>query len=167
MRSLKILLIILAITSALSLIFAGPIPHLLQWLNPHMWLGQSAWGINHFFYWQIFTYILVPPLESQASLGFLVNTAFTLYLLYTVGSSMIIQKGARAFWMLFALGGAIGGLMTAVALYVSHANGLLAGWTPALYALLMGWMLLNPHARVLVLFAIPMQVKWVVLGAAA
>ena len=49
MRSLKILLLILGITTALSLIFAGPIPVFLQWYNPHMWLGQSAWGMENFF----------------------------------------------------------------------------------------------------------------------
>ena len=167
MRSLKILLLILGVITALSLIFAGPIPVFLQWYNPHMWLGQSAWGIENFFYWQIFTYILVPPLESEASFGFLINTFFTLYLLWTVGSSLIFQKGIKTFWMLFLGGGAIGGLMTALTLHFSHAQGLLAGWTPALYSLLMGWMLLNPRARVLVFLAIPMQVKWVVVGAAA
>ena len=69
--------------------------------------------------------------------------------------------------MLFLGGGAVGGLMTALTLHLTHAAGLLAGWTPALYSLLMGWMLLNPRARVLVFFAIPCQVKWVVVGAAA
>ena len=166
-RSLKILLITLGISSALSLIFTGPIPHLLHYFNPHMWLSLSHWGLNSYFMWQIVTYILVPPPGTVASLSFLINTAFTLYLVHTVGSALIAQKGQKHFWILFAGGGAVGGALTALMLFLSGSMGVLAGWTPALYAILVGWMLLNPHAQVLVFFALPMRVKWVVVGAAA
>ena len=166
-RSLKILMIILASTSLLSLIFAGPIPQLMQWLNPHMWLGLSKWGLSTGFVWQTVTYAFLPPLDRDASIHFLLHTVFILYLLWMVGTSLMGQKGIKQFWILFLGGALTGGLITSILLLTGQMNGLLAGWSPALYALFMGWMLLNPHARILVFFAIPMKVQWVVLIGAA
>ena len=132
-----------------------------------MWLGLSDWGIKKYFLWQIGTYILLPSHDADASIMFLINTGFTLYLLWTLGNSLSYQKSARSFWTLFLGSGAFGGACAALALLATGTHGFLAGWTPALYGLMMGWMLANQHGRVLVFFAIPMPVKWVVVGAAA
>ncbi|MCP5491660.1 MAG: hypothetical protein H7A40_01280 [Chlamydiales bacterium] len=166
-RSVKYLLIILAATTAISLIFKGPIPTWLKWYDPHMWLGLSDWGMHKYFIWQIATYILLPTPDADASLMFLFNTGFTLYLLWTIGKTLTHQKSLRDFWLLFLGSGVFGGACAALTLTFTHTTGHLAGWTPALYGLLIGWMLANQHGRVLVFFAIPMPIKWVILGAAA
>lgn len=165
MRPIKILITVLAAACAIALIFQGPVPETFKRFDPQIWLGLSKSGLNHLYFWQIFSYILLPSADADASFGFLLNTGFNFYLLWSISQSFIAQKGQKNFWMLFLGSSIFSGLCAGATLFLTTSTTILTGWTPGLYALLVGWMLLNANGRLHIFARLP--IKWIVLGMAA
>jgi membrane associated rhomboid family serine protease len=120
-------------------------------------LTLSRNGIEHFFLWQLITYIFLE--KGPFSLSFFINLAFNMYLLWVFGSLLMERAEARLFFLLYFGAALVGGLF---ALADPHA--LLASSTNGVYALLVAWMLLNQHAKLLFFFALPLKAKWLILG---
>ena len=132
--------------------------------NPIALFSLSPWGINHFFYWQFITHFLLVNPQGGLSLMFLVNLFFSCYMLYMIGLMIIGTRGVKDFLTLFIGGGLISGLAGYALLTSMGTPGLIIGTSSALYALLTSWMMVNPHAQVLVFFAIPVRIKWLITG---
>lgn len=114
-------------------------------------------GVEHFFLWQPFTYIFFE--KGPFSVSFFLNLAFNMYLLWVFGSYLLERSHTRLFLLLYFGASILGGL---AALIDPHV--FLTSSTNGVYAVLVAWMLLNQHAKLLFFFAIPFQAKWLILG---
>ncbi len=154
-RPLKFLLLATFFTSLVCALFpASGLEELL---------GISAWGVEHFFLWQFFSYLFVHPATHGVSFSFLVSLSFNLYLLWIIGTSLIERRGIFSFFTLyFASGVFVGIFLFLLQLYVGSSF-LFSGNTPSLYAILLAWIMLHPDAQLLFLFALPIKAKWLVL----
>ena len=70
----------------------------------------------------------------------------------------------RLFYALFFGSAAAAGLLAWCAMIGSQLASPLFGSSPALYALLTAWVILNPDARMLLFFAVPFKARHVLLG---
>jgi rhomboid protease GluP len=149
-RALKIFLILTGVIGILS-------PLLFPWL------GLSLAGISKGFYWQFLTYLFVEPTASN-NFASLLHLAFNLFLLWTFGGALIQRSHAGMFFALFFSAGLVASLLGFGLMQLIHWPGLLAGNSPALYAILIAWCLLNPHAKLLLFFSLPCKATWLLLG---
>ena len=135
--SLKILLGATLLTSLFS-----------HFLAPYLVLTS-----NHSF-WQLFTYPLIHPFPSA-----LLHLAFNLYLLWTFGASLIERIHAPRFFILY-FGASLAGALSALAAMTLFSSALpLFGSTTPIFALLIAWTLLNPGARLLLFFSVPLKAQ--------
>ncbi|MDN3507657.1 MAG: rhomboid family intramembrane serine protease [Simkaniaceae bacterium] len=132
--------------------------------NPIALFSLSPWGIKHFFYWQFFTHFFLINPQGGLSILFLFNLFISCYMLYMIGLMIIGTRGVKDFLTLFLGGGIISGLAGYLLLSAFGTPGLIIGTSSALYALLTAWMMINPNAQVLVFFAIPLRIKWLISG---
>jgi membrane associated rhomboid family serine protease len=148
MRTPLKILIFLTIGVSLA---AGFLPQL------YGWLALTRAGIEHLFIWQLITYIFLEP--GPISLGFFIQLAFNMYILWMFGSSLIERSHTRLFLTLY-LGAALVGGLTALA----FPHTALAGSTNAVFAVLTAWAMVNPGSQLLLFFAIPFKAEWLVLA---
>ncbi len=124
----------------------------------------SLWGIHHFFIWQFISYLFVQPLVSGISFGLLLHIFFQLYLLFTIGSSIVAMKGKNHFLALYFGGGLFVGIISYLTQLLTGISIPLAGSTASIYILLISWCFLCPDARLMLFMMIPMRAKWLVFG---
>lgn len=125
-------------------------------------LSLSLEGATNHYFWQPITYLFVHPANDGISIMFLIHLFFNLYLLWSLGSLIIKGKGTKAFLRLYFISGVLAGFIGLWVIGISSSNVLVAGASPALYALMMAWTMLFPD---LVVFIghIPVKIKWLVI----
>ncbi len=139
--SLKILLLSTLILSLFSKIL-GP------------YLALSFAGFQHLYLWQLATYLFVHPFPSG-----LLHLAFNLYLTWIFGASLLERIRTPLFFSLYFGAGVCAGFFALAAMSLFHLATSFTGSSPALYALLIAWVLLNPEARLLLFFAVPFKAR--------
>jgi len=139
--SLKILLLSTLIVSLLS-----------TFLSPY--LALSFAGLRHLYLWQLVTYLFIHPFPSG-----LLHLAFNLYLIWIFGASLIERMRAPLFFSLYFGSGLCAGLCSLAAMSLFHLPIPFAGSSPALFALLAAWILLNPEAHLLLFFTVPFKAR--------
>lgn len=127
-------------------------------------LSLSYWGLFHGYFWQFFTHFLLYPSGEGLSFYFIINLIFTLYMIWAVGNLLIQAKGSRDFLWLYIGGGLVSGMVGAAVIWLAHLPMHLAGTSAALYALMTALVMLAPHAQVYLFFAIPLPIRWLILG---
>lgn len=148
MRTPLKILIFLTIGVSLA---AGFLPQLYGWL-------ALTWaGIEHFYLWQLITYIFIEP--GPISLGFFLQLGFNMYVLWMFGSSLIERSHTRLFLTLY-LGAALLSGLSALA----FPQAALAGSTNAVFAILTAWAMVNPGSQLLLFFSIPFKAEWLILA---
>ena len=144
---LKLLLIALGIGGIVSGV-------LFRFIAPYLALSLPA--IEHGWVWTLLSYAFV--LSAPIGWGAMLDLAFNLFMIWLFGSAIIDHKGMKSFLILFfgatlfaGLAGLIG--MIGVPFF-------LFGPTPALFAILIAWMMLNKDAQVW--FLISMKAAWAI-----
>lgn len=127
------------------------------------YLALSVSGIMHGSVWQFATYLFVEPTASN-NFGSLLHLAFNIFLLWTFGGALLQRGQPYLFYLLYFSAGLVAGLIGFGLMLATHSPGLLAGNSPALYAVLIAWTLLNPRAKLLLFFALPFNATWLLLG---
>jgi len=145
-KSIKFLLIAMALGTLLP--FQG-------------YFGLSYAGLAHLYFWQPITYFLSSGGSADSRL---ISLLFNCYLIWVFGSSIRLMKGPRTFLTLFLGGGIFAGSICALLIWFFPSATFLIGTTPAINALLMGWLMLHSKAQLRLFFAIPMSATWVILG---
>ncbi len=120
-------------------------------------LALSWAGIERFFLWQLFTYILVE--RGPISLSFFISLGFNMYILWMFGSHLIERAHARLFLILYLGAACLGGLSALI-----FPNAYLAGSSNGVFAILIAWMLLNQNSQLLLFFTLPFKAEWLILG---
>ncbi len=116
------------------------------------WISLSRSGLLHGQIWRIVTFVLVPPLTINP-----LYLLLELYFLYFVGSSLENSWGSFRFTLYYLIG--MAGAVLSCLLLGTYASGAL------LYSLFFAFACLYPDVQVLLLFILPIKVKW--LGVAA
>jgi len=132
--------------------------------SPYHLFSLSHWGITHGFVWQLLSNFFLLPSVGGINFSFLISLLFTSYMIWVVGNAVTELKSVRGFMWLYIGGGVIASLIGCAVLLGGGYPHLLAGTTPALYALMMGWLMLCPDVQILLFFAIPVRVKWLIVG---
>jgi hypothetical protein len=104
----------------------------------------------------------MPP--SGISFGLFLHLAFNMYLLWTFGAALLLRVKQLPFFFLYFGGALFGGLAALLPMALFHSPLLFAGSSPALYAVLIAWVMLNPESRLLLFFSFPVKAAWLVLG---
>jgi membrane associated rhomboid family serine protease len=145
---------ILIITTVTVSLLAAYSPELQAYL-------ALTWaGLERLYLWQPLTYLLVEP--GPLSFSFLLQLAFNMYLLWMFGTGLIERSHPRRFLLLYLGAGLAAALAALAPLYLFH--GVLAGTTGAVYAIMVAWMMLNPHSQLLLFFALPIKAHWLIVG---
>jgi membrane associated rhomboid family serine protease len=166
LSQLNVLKYIILSTVALSLFSAlfdalFPYWHLPK---PQVLFSLSLWGVKHYFIWQFLTHFFIAPMTGGVSISFILYLVFNMYFLWMVGSSVIERQGVKHFLFTYLGGGIFSGIIAIIVLFNTHSFMPIAGINPALYALLTAWMMLLPEVQILLFFAIPIKIKWLIVG---
>lgn len=125
------------------------------------WIGSylmfSKIGIDHYYFWQFATYLLVHPFPTG-----MIHLVFNLFLIWTFGASLLERMHPKYFFSLYFGSGIFAALCAWLAMFVVLPISL-AGSSSALYALLTAWTVLNPQATLLLFFAIPFKARHLLL----
>lgn len=142
-----------------ALIFVTAILSILGGVFPEVakLFALSRNGIEHFFFWQLITYVFFE--KGPLSISFFLNLAFNMYILWMFGSHLIERSHTRLFLILYFGAALLGGASA-----LADPNVFLAGSTNGVYAILVAWMLLNQYSQLLLFFALPFKAKWLILG---
>lgn len=163
----KILRILLWSMISISLFSAALNKFFIQALNilgTQELLSLSFTGAQNGFLWQPLTYLFVHPAEDGISIWFLLHLFFNIYLLCTVGASVIQRVGASAFLRLYIISGIIAGFFGLWLINASESPTLIAGASPAIYALIVAWTMLFRDLEILLLHKVSVKAKWIVIG---
>ena len=133
--------------------------------GPTEWLSLSHWGISHYLLWQPLTYLFVYSSGAYGiSLFYLLGLAFTLYILWIIGSEIHSRTGTKPFVRFYLTSGVIAGLLALLTSSATSPYASFAGPAPALLALLTVWAMLHPERELLLFFVFPIKVKWLIAG---
>ena len=154
---------------SLVLIVCYMIGYILQFMNPSLlyYLTLNPYEILHGQVWRLFTWILIPP--PQSSLFFIL---IMLYFYYSIGTTLERVWGTWEYnvyifsGMLFTVLGAF--LAMAIIRLTNPQAGSSAYWILSLYfstyyinmSIFLAYAATFPDAQVLLMFFIPIRVKW-------
>lgn len=148
---MKTLIKVLIFTTIGASLIAGFVPQLYPWLT-------LSWaGLQQFYIWQLITYIFIE--RGPISFPFFLQLAFNMYILWMFGSSLLERAQTKKFLLLY-FGSA---LISALTLFL-FPYAILSGSINPIYALLTAWIVLNPHAQLLLFFSIPFKAEWLILS---
>lgn len=131
-------------------------------------IAITPWGAKHGAVYQIITYPFISSIVfAPLSLWSLLGAFFQYYIVLSIGSTFIYQRGAKRFAFFFfgctLLTGAVGFLLLAL---TNSTPALLAGFTYPITAMLIFFAFHNPEAQILIFF-FPVRAKWAVFGLTA
>lgn len=117
-------------------------------------LGLSIRGIQHWYLWQLASYLFIHPFPSE-----LISLIFYLYLIWTFGTSLIEQIKPKYFFILYFGSGLAAALFALLPMFLLSSKSPLIGCLPAIYAILTSWTLLNADTSILLFLTIPMRAR--------
>lgn len=159
-KSLRILILA---TLGIS-IFSAMLQKIFPAFPLQEFLSLSKTGIEHFYLWQLVSYLFVHPGAQGLSFGLLLAIAFNAYVLWVIGSTIINRKGSTHFLLLYFLGGLLAAGAVLWLQFLFSISLPFAGNWAALYAILVAWVILYPETELLLLLTIPIKGKWLVIG---
>ncbi len=130
-------------------------PAFFPQFTPFLALSQE--GIDRFYFWQWISYGLFEPSSGGLSFALIIQLAFSLYVLWIFGRSLIDRLGLPRFLAIFLGAALVGGLTASRLLSALNSPRLFINSAPPLYACLFAWTLLNANATVFLFFAIPLN----------
>lgn len=133
-----------------------------------VYLSLTWWGINHFFLWQLVTYLFAYGAGSGITVFWLIGLAMYMYILWVMGSNIVERVGKKPFLRFYLTSGILAGLGAVLFVPLLKQGMVFAGPAPAILAVLVAWTMLNPSSTLLLFFVLPIQAKWltvIVLGA--
>jgi rhomboid family protein len=135
--------------------------------SPFVIFGLSLAGIKHFFYWQFITHHFIYPFQDGLSFSFLLYLAFNAYTLWFIGNAIVEKKGVKQFFTLYLLNALIAGVAAFTMQSILNSPLIFAGNSPAIYSLLIAWVMLNPFAHVRLFLLFPLGAKALIAGVIA
>ncbi len=159
-QSVKTLIWATVVVSLLSPVLTYLFNHTFHMSGPAQWLPLSYSGLARGWFWQPFTYFFLQTTGVGITLSLFITLTFQMLLLWFAGSEIDARFGSRLF-LLFYLGTAIVvGLLSAALILSFGSASVVIGSSPAVYALITIWVMLNAELQIYFLFFIRIKVKW-------
>lgn len=165
--TIKYLIIITSVVAILSAGIQSLFEQFSLFPGPQNLLSLSWWGIDQGYIWQPFTYLFIQDVASGLSVFFFISLLFSMYLLWTIGSALLQMIDTGPFLRLYLLGGMAAGVIALLSMKLTGQYSTLAGMTAALLILFTVWSMAFPETEILLLFLIPIKIKWIVVSIAA
>ncbi len=148
-------------------LFAGIVDHVFPTLlgnsNFTYLFSLSLYGLKNFYIWQPLTYLFIYPAIQGIHAGYLINLAFSMFILWRIGTALCLTKGIKHFLALFFGAGLFSALVAFLALSSSPIGHIYAGTTPAIFALLMSTIVLYPQMELMLFLTLPIKAKWLIV----
>ncbi len=158
---IKKLILITCAASVGCVLFDALFGSLFDDINLEDFFSLSSGAYHHYYIWQILTYMFVQHSGGWGlSLGFFVSLAFNMYILWSIGSSLVEQVGIKSFLRFYFTIGVAGGIFALAALVCQRDPSYLSGPIPSILALLIVWSMLYPENEILLFFIFPLKAKW-------
>lgn len=116
------------------------------------------------FFWQPFTALFLIP-YSSFSFGFLLDFAFSMLILWLLGSLLLERIGTKKFLFAYVVSGLIGGLTALFTMYSLSSFAIVSACLPALLAIAVLWTMSDPHQQLNLFFIFPLRAKWILIFA--
>lgn len=150
---------IIVIVSLLSPILTFVLATYAHTSGPSEWLPLTYTGLAHGWLWQPLTYMFLHSPTIGITLNFLISLTFYMLILWFAGTPVEQRFGARPFTLFFLGAGLFAGLISAAALLLFKSSSIVIGSSPALYALLIVWVMINPTLELYFLFFVRLRAK--------
>jgi membrane associated rhomboid family serine protease len=158
---IKKLILITCIASIGCVLFDSLFGLVFEGLNLENLFSLSLEAYHHYYLWQILTYMFVQNSGGWGlSFGFVLFLAFNMYILWSIGSGLVEQVGAKSFLRFYFTVGVLAGISTLIALIYMPENRFLSGPSPSILDLLIVWCMLYPETEFLFFFLFPLKAKW-------
>ncbi len=125
----------------------------------------SWYGISHLYIWQPFSYLFLQDTGYNGiTLFYLIGLAFSLYIVWIIGSMLWESLGERGFFILYFGSGICAGIVAVLFMPVIGQYSILSGPSAAVLAILMLWTMLHPELELWLFMAIPIKAKWLMVA---
>lgn len=125
-------------------------------------LSCSYYGVSHGLIWQPFTSLFVMPYGID--FNSLISLGFNMLILWHVGNTLLNRiSQEELLGLVFACPFVINLLTVLVGSFWTQ-GALLMGLQPLVWSVLMVWMLISPHAQILLFLVIPVKIQHLILG---
>lgn len=152
-------------TSIIAILSAG-IQSLFDQFNvfpgPQNFLSLSWWGIAKGYVWQVVSFLFIQESPEGLSFFFFLTLLLNMYLLWVIGSTVYQMLGRGAFLRVYFLGGMAAGILSLLSMKLTGQHEMLTGISSTLLILFTIWSMAFPETEILLLFLIPVKVKWIV-----
>lgn len=156
---------LILITCIIAILSAG-VQSIFEQFNlfpgPQNFLSLSWWGLEKGYIWQPLSFLFIQQAPDGLSFYFFFTLLFNIYLLWVIGSTLFHMVGTGPFLRLYLVGGIGVGLITLLSMTVTGDYQTLEGMTPSLLILFTIWSMAFPETEILLLFLIPLKLKWIV-----
>lgn len=127
-------------------------------------LTLTSSGIEHFYLWQLITHAFVYPAFQGIHAGFLIGLAFSMLIIWRIGSSICFHKGTKHFLNLFLGSSIVSGIAAYFTLATNATPAIFADASCAIFALLVASVILYPEMELMLFLTLPVRGKWLIVG---
>lgn len=162
-KPLLYLMILIGVISIGSSLLSPLFSYFFNFSGPEKWLSLSLYGIENFRLYQIVSYPFVQSSQFYGiSISYLISLSFSLYVLWTLGTSIIDRIGIKSFFKLYFSSIIISAIFALICLKLtSDYRTQISGQSAVLLSLLTFWTLLYSEAELGLFFIIQFKAKWI------
>jgi|GEM_PF-1624586 len=157
-------LLILLATSSVGFSLLAILFKNTMYFEPLNLFGLSLAGINKGYIFQLITYPFIQLPTIKFDFGYLIQTFFSLYLVWLTSTQILERVGQKKFLTLLISTILFTGGVGLGLIWINPYPYVLFGLTPVIFSLLVTWMMLNPSVRLILFFVLPVLAKHLVVG---
>jgi membrane associated rhomboid family serine protease len=118
------------------------------------------------YYWQLFTGLFFIP-APFFSFSYLLDLAFSLLILWLIGSLLYDRIGKTKFFSAYILSGLLGVITALFVMGLTNSFYYTSGCLYAILGLATLWTMSDPHQQLFLFFVLPIRAKWLLIIALA
>lgn len=139
------------------------IPFVLQPLSTYFSLSLT--GFRSLYLWQFITYPFAYSTQgSSIHILYLFSLFFILYFIWILGTGVYNHAGKKQFVRIYFISAILSGAVAVFFMWLRNIDMKLSGPIAPLLTLFTCWTFLYPDMETLLLFVIPVRIKWVFAG---
>lgn len=157
-------LILVTCLVSIFVTLANPLFIYLGVSGPYQLLTLSAYGMQHYYLWQPFSYLFTQTSLNGIDLFYLISLAFNMYVLWAFGSPVHERMGTKHFLGLYLGSGAFAGIIACLAMPLIGQYAVFSGPSAALLATFIVWAMFFPESQLTFFPYFPVKAKWLTAG---
>lgn len=129
-------------------------------LNTQALFSLTTAAFDKYYLWQFVTSLFLIPC-SYFSFSFLLDLAFSMLILWLMGSLLYDRVGKTKFLIGYVLSGIVSGVFAILTMKATSGFGFISECLPALLALVTMWTMSDPKQQLYLLFVLPLKAQWI------